>query len=67
MGSHMIKVGSRVRPTYDPMSTKAGLTYGYVREINGEEARVYWPKIKSEGRWPLYLLEIKAPRKRIRA
>lgn len=52
-----LKIGDKVAPT---VSTKDNLTYGYVREMLGDErVRVYWPEIKSAGDWPVYALKAK--------
>lgn len=63
-----VKIGSKVYPKGD---TRKGLTYGYVREVwTGTEERdgrsyigtpfayVYWPEIRSAGRWPVDQLEV---------
>ena len=63
MSRAKIAVGVRVAPKG---ATKSALSYGYVRalwtgtaEIDGtahagrEFAEVYWPEIKSAGRWPV--------------
>lgn len=65
-----IKDGTKVRPVNghgEPMETKAGISYGYVRGPlfveNGRLcAEVYWPEIKARGTWPAeYLKSCKQP------
>lgn len=62
--SNRITEGSRVEPRVQP--TKSDISYGYVRRIwtgtadmDGSHyagrlmAHVYWPEIRSDGRWPV--------------
>jgi hypothetical protein len=58
MHTRPIQVGTRVKPRGEA-PTKNDITYGYVRAISGDDVWVYWPEIKSEGKWPLTQLEPK--------